>query len=303
MTSQTPFFDGFVVHRIPVDGATIHAEVGGAGPALLLLHGYPQTHVAWHRIVHRLAEHYTVVAPDLRGYGESVGPAGDPQHLHYSKRAMALDQVQAMRALGFTRFAVIGHDRGGRVAYRLCLDHPEAVTGLVSVTVIPTQDMWDKAGMAFGMKAFHWFLFAQPFDMPERLLASDPGYFLDWTLANMARTPQTISVDARAHYHRSFAKATVRHAMMEDYRAAAGIDLAHDSADLESGKRMPCPVQMVSCGPATSSPGAVDIWKKWADDVEGVTIDSGHLVAEEAPDGLLAAVLPFLARCRAGSPW
>jgi haloacetate dehalogenase len=297
MIERKPFFDGFVSHQIQVEGASIHAEVGGHGPALLLLHGYPETHVAWHRVVHALAKHYTVVAADLRGYGDSIGPAGDPDHINYCKRTVALDQVQLMRALGFERFAVIGHDRGGRVAYRLCVDHPEAVAGFVSVTVIPTQDMWDKSSMAFGMKAFHWFLFAQPFDMPERLLQSDPAHFLDWTLANMAPKPETISAKALAEYHRAFAQASVRHAMIEDYRAAAGIDLEHDKADQESGRRITCPVQILWCGPGVPSPHPVGIWKKWADDVEGVAIDSGHMIAEEAPGEFIAAVLPFLDRC------
>ncbi|WP_342616433.1 alpha/beta hydrolase [Rhodoferax sp. GW822-FHT02A01] len=274
----------------------IHAEVGGSGPPLLLLHGYPQTHVAWHRIVPALAKHFTVIAPDLRGYGDSVGPSGDAQHTQYSKRTMALDNLALMQSLGFSRFAVMGHDRGARVGYRMCLDAPQAVNCFTSLTVVPTAEMWSRANMAFGMKAFHWYLFAQPFDLPERLLRSDPSYFLDWTLRNMVVEESAIHSECRAEYHRAFARESVRHAMMEEYRAAASIDLEHDKVDLANGHKVACPVQILWNKSATASPTPEEIWRTWADQVEGATIDCGHLMAEEAPDEVLQHALPFLTR-------
>ncbi|SEL08512.1 haloacetate dehalogenase [Variovorax sp. YR750] len=294
--SRAPFFPGFAVHDVLLGDAVIHAEVGGSGPPLLLLHGYPQTHVAWHRIAPTLARHFTVVAPDLRGYGDSTGPAGDPLHVNHSKRTLAADKLALMRALGFTRFAVMGHDRGARVGYRLCLDSPEAVNCFVSLTVVPTEEMWKRAGMAFGLKAFHWYLFAQPFDLPERMLRADPAYYLDWALRNAVQKVDAVTPQALAEYHRAFAKESVRHAIVEDYRAAASIDLQHDRDDLAAGRRIACPVQVLWSASNTAKPDPLEIWKTWADEVEGGTIDCGHQMAEEAPDEVLARVLPFLLR-------
>ncbi|MET3512649.1 haloacetate dehalogenase [Pseudacidovorax sp. 1753] len=293
---STPFFPGFEVRRFALGDATIHAEVGGSGPPLLLLHGYPQTHVAWHRIAPTLARQFTVVAPDLRGYGDSVGPGGDPLHIRHCKRTLAGDQVALMNALGFERFAVMGHDRGARVGYRLCLDRPEVVSAFVSLTVVPTETMWQRAGMAFGLKAFHWYLFAQPFDLPERMLRADPGYFLDWALRNAVLKVDAVTPEALAEYHRAFAKESVRHAMVEDYRAAASIDLQHDRDDLAAGRRIACPLQVLWSASSAGAPDPVETWRAWADDVEGAAVDCGHLMAEEAPDEVLRHVLPFLQR-------
>ncbi|QRF61238.1 alpha/beta fold hydrolase [Variovorax paradoxus] len=293
---STPFFPGFEARSIELGDARIHVEVGGSGPPLLLLHGYPQTHVAWHRVAPVLARHFTVVAPDLRGYGDSTGPAGDPLHLNHCKRTLAADKLALMRALGFERFAVMAHDRGARVGYRLALDTPEAVRCFVSLTVIPTEEMWKRAGMAFGLKAFHWYLFAQPFDLPERMLRADPAYYLDWTLRNMVQKVDAVTPEALAEYHRAFAKESVRHAMLEDYRAASSIDLQHDREDLAAGRRLACPVQVLWSASNAARPDLAEVWKTWADTVEGGTVDCGHLMAEEAPDEVLAQVLPFLRR-------
>ena len=246
-----------------------------------------------------LAQHYTVVAADLRGYGDSSGPPGDALHTAHSKRAVASDQVKLMRSLGFERFAVIGHDRGARVAHRMCLDHPAQVAAFGSVTVIPTVDMWQRADMGFGMKNWHWFMLAQPFDLPERLLAADPAYFLDWTLRHMVRRPDAVTPEARAQYLRAFSRAEVRHAMIEDYRAAASIDLAHDEHSRVAGERVRCPVHVLwerGRFPAERTP--VHIWRDAAAEgvpVSGGEIDCGHLMMEEAPDAVLASLQPFLA--------
>lgn len=293
---SAPFFPGFKVHRAELGDATIHAEVGGSGPPLLLLHGYPQTHVAWHRVAPALARHFTVVAPDLRGYGDSTGPGGDPLHIHHCKRTLGGDQVRLMKSLGFDRFAIVGHDRGARVAYRLCLDQPGVVSAFTSLTVVPTEAMWRRANMDFGLKAFHWYLFAQPFDLPERLLDADPAYFLDWSLRSAVLRFDAVTPQALAEYHRAFAKPSVRHAMIEDYRAAASIDLRHDNEDLAAGRRIACPLQVLWSASNTARPDPVEIWRQWADHVEGAAIDCGHLMAEEAPDEVLAHVLPFLQR-------
>ena len=177
-------FEGFERHEIDTEDARIVSFIGGSGPPLLLLHGYPQTHVAWHRLAPVLSQHYTVVATDLRGYGDSRGPQ-QVDAAAYSKRTMARDQLAVMKHFGFHRFGLIGHDRGARVGYRLVLDHPDTVHAFVSLTVIPSAEMWARAGKAFGLGAYHWLLFAQPYDLPERLLSSDPDHFLDWTLRKM----------------------------------------------------------------------------------------------------------------------
>ncbi len=290
------FIEGFTVRRADVGDATIHAEIGGSGPPLLLLHGYPQTHVAWHRIAPALAERYTVVAADLRGYGDSEGPSGDPLHTVHSKRAVARDQWKFMQSLGFDRFAVIGHDRGARVAHRLCLDHPDSVAAFVSITVIPTTQMWERVDMAFGMKSWHWFMLAQPFDLPERLLGADPAWFLEWTLRNMVRRFDAVTPEAFAEYRRAFERDSVRHAMIEDYRAAASIDLDHDRQTRESGQRVRCPLHVLwEEGRFVSGPTPVDIWRDACNaPVSGQTLACGHLMMEEAPEAVLDAIRPFL---------
>jgi haloacetate dehalogenase len=267
--------------------------VGGNGPPVLLLHGYPQTHVAWHQMAPALARDFTIVAPDLRGYGDSTGPVGGPPYAAYSKRAMAGDALALMHELGFERFAIVGHDRGGRVGYRLALDHPQAVCGFTSLTVIPTEAMWQRADMGFGLKAYHWYLFAQPFDLPERLLRSDPAYFLDWTLRGMALDPARIAPAARARYHAAFAKESVRHAMMEDYRAGASLDLTHDREDRAAGRKLECPMQVLW---SEGAPDPRATWLEWAREVEGASVRAGHLLAEEAPEEVLGHLRPFLQR-------
>jgi haloacetate dehalogenase len=288
-------FDGFTHHQVAVEGATIHLVTAGSGPPLLLLHGYPQSHVLWHRIAPRLAEHFNVVVPDLRGYGASTKPPGGADHAAYSKRTMAQDQVAVMEQLGFRRFAVAGHDRGARVAYRLALDHPDRVTQLAVLDIVPTAVMWDGADQAFGMGAYHWFFLAQPFDLPERLIGAEPEYFLRTTLARWSGHPDAFAPEAMAAYLDAFRDPACIHATCEDYRAGATIDRDHDRADFARGHRITCPV-LVLWGAGRSGRGGRDwlgTWRDWAADVRGEGLSCGHFLPEEAPDETYAALYAF----------
>jgi haloacetate dehalogenase len=285
-------FEGFEYERIATSGAEIALCHKGSGPPLLLLHGHPQTHVMWHRIAPRLAERYTVVCADLRGYGESSKPPTDAQHAPYSKRAMALDQVEVMRALGFERFAVIGHDRGGRCAYRLALDHPQRVSALAVLDIVPTYEHFQRADMSFAMGYWHWFFLAQPYDFPERCIAADPDHFY------LRRGESLFDPAASAAYKRAFRDPATIHAMCEDYRAGATIDMRIDEADKQAGRRITCPMQAL-WGKKNRLDKWYDVlavWREWATQVEGHAIDCGHFLAEEAPDATYDALTAFLER-------
>ncbi|MDH2344086.1 alpha/beta hydrolase [Bradyrhizobium sp. SSUT77] len=291
--------DGFRRYNIQTEDATIASFIGGSGPPLLLLHGYPQTHFAWRHVAPVLARDYTIVATDLRGYGDSRGPQ-QVDASAYSKRTMARDQLAVMKQFGFDRFAVIGHDRGARVGYRMALDHLEAVQAFVSLTVIPTSEVWARAGKDFALGAYHWLLFARPYDLPERLLSGDPDFFLDWTLQRMTKNAGAVSDDARAAYREAFRRPEVRHAMMQDYRAGASMDHEHDLADRAAGRVLDCPVLVLwEEGRFSDANTPLHIWKGWASDVDGWAIPGGHLQPEEQPEAVLDAVRPFLARV----PW
>lgn len=288
----------FSSRSLPVgDGVEIHARLAGSGPPLLLLHGYPQTHVCWHRLAPRLAERFTVVATDLRGYGASSRPAGGHDHAAYAKRAMAADQHAVMRALGFERYAVVGHDRGGRVAHRLALDHPEAVTRLAVLDIAPTATMYARTDRAFAEAYYHWFFLIQPFDLPERLIASDPAYYLQTTLRAWCKTEGAISDDAMAAYLAAFASPGAIHAACEDYRAAASLDLVHDAADDAAGKRLEMP--LLALWGARGTVGRLfDVLACWREksraEVTGHALDCGHFLPEEAPEATLEALVEFL---------
>ncbi|QCI65355.1 alpha/beta fold hydrolase [Phreatobacter stygius] len=289
--------DGFTYQTVETGEASIRVAVAGSGPPVLLLHGYPQTHMAWHRIAPVLAREFTVVAPDLRGYGDSTAAIHLSGPDSMAKRALARDQVAVMSHLGFDRYAVVAHDRGARVGYRLALDHPARVKAFASLTVVPTIEVWQRVDMAFAMGAWHWFLFAQAFDLPERFIGADPDDFLDRTLRKMTRYRDRLGPQAVAAYRAAFRRDAVRHAMMNDYRAAATIDLDHDKADRAAGRKLGCPVLVTwEAGRHQSGETLADIWQGWADEVEGGPIDAGHLQAEEAPGEVLALLMPFLNR-------
>ncbi|MGE5148374.1 MAG: alpha/beta fold hydrolase [Candidatus Eiseniibacteriota bacterium] len=278
------------------DGLTIRAATGGEGPPLLLLHGHPQTHVTWHKIAPALAERFTVVAADLRGYGDSAKPDGGEGHINYSKRAMAVDQVAVMRALGHERFSVVGHDRGGRVAHRMALDHPAAVERMAVLDIAPTATMYARTNKEFATRYFWWFFFIQPYPLPERLIGADPEFFLRTHVGGQNQGNDFTEPAAFEEYLRCYRNPAMIHAACEDYRAAATIDLVHDAAD--SDKRVEAP--LLALWGARGVVGALyDVlatWREKAVHVDGHALDCGHTLQEEAPSETLAALLKFLAR-------
>jgi len=288
-------FPGFAVRRIRANGTDIHCVVGGSGPPLLLLHGYPQTHAMWHRIAPALAQHYTVVCPDLRGYGDSGKAASDATHAAYSKRAMAQDMVDVMRALGFARFRAAGHDRGGRVAHRLCVDHAAAVESVAVLDISPTRTMFAGTNQGFATAYYHWFFLIQPFDLPEKLIGADPLYYLHRKIGGWGTGLQHFDPRALAEYERCFADPATIHATCEDYRAAASIDLEHDDADVAAGRKVVCPL-LVLWGEKGVVNRLFDPLRDWgavALDVRGRTLPTGHFLAEEAPEETLRELREF----------
>jgi haloacetate dehalogenase len=287
-------FEGFSIDFVDTGEATIRARIGGSGPPLLLLHGNPQTHVMWHKIAPGLAEHFTVVAADLRGYGESSKPTTAPDHEPYSKRAMARDMVVLMRHFGFEKFAVAGHDRGGRVAYRLALDHTERVERLSVLDILPTWEHYRRAGSDFAMAYWHWFFLPQPYPLPEKLIGGDPEWFFRRNWPASTEPPAFFDPEAVADYWRAFSDPRTVHAICEDYRAAATFDCRLDEADFGK-RRIACPLLVLwgRRGILEKLYDPVEVWRGWADDVRGHAIDSGHYLAEERPDETFSALLGF----------
>jgi haloacetate dehalogenase len=287
-------FDGFSLSMIDTGGATIRVRHGGEGPPLLLLHGNPQTHAMWHLVAPRLARRFTVVAADLRGYGRSSKPPTDERHAPYSKRAMAEDQVAVMRSLGHESFFLAGHDRGGRVAYRLALDHPQRVRRLAVLDILPTLEHFRRADMRFGLGYWHWFFLAQPYDLPERLIGADPE---DYWFRHTSREPKPRDFFAEAaleDYLAAFHDPATRHAICEDYRAGASIDCEHDAAD-RGHRKIACPVLALwaARGKLQEWYDVLAVWRDWADHVEGRALDCGHYLPEEKPDEVAAAFEAF----------
>jgi haloacetate dehalogenase len=286
-------FEGFRHEKVELGEAVINLRVGGAGPALLLLHGFPQTHVHWHAVAPQLKQYFTLVMPDLRGYGESIGPGPDAAHRNYSKRAMGQDMFALMERMGYPQFRLAGHDRGARVAYRMTLDCPSRITHLASLDTVPTIDIWEAMDMTSAIDAFHWPFLAQPAPIPERLIGNDPDFFLHHLLDRWAGSPAALDVAAVSAYAQQFRKPSVLEAMAEDYRAGATIDLAHDREDREAGKKILCPVLALRGTRHTADP-LLPIWKRWACDVREIDMDCGHFIAEENPEACAVALQDFL---------
>jgi haloacetate dehalogenase len=289
---------GFVSRRIDTRGAVIHAAIGGRGAPLLLLHGFPESHLMWHKVAPALATEFTVVCADLRGYGDSSKPEGAPDHANYSKRAMAEDMKELMAALGHARFRVAGHDRGGRVAYRLALDHPEVVARLALLDIVSTKAVYEHGGMELATAYYHWYFLIQKRPLPERLIGHDPKFWLDSVLKNLAADPGTFSDALLAEYLRTFGTPAGIHAACEDYRAGATIDLANDRADAQAGRRIACPT-LILWG-ARSVVGTffrpLETWRDFIAAPAGEALDCGHFLPEERPADTLRALRTFLAR-------
>ncbi len=291
-------FEGFALEHVEANGVAIRTRhrLTAGRPPLLLLHGNPQTHYIWHAVAPRLAERFSVVATDLTGYGGSAKPATTPAHAPYSKRAMARVQIAVMRRFGFERFFVAGHDRGGRVGYRMALDHPERVARLAVLDIVPTWEAYKRADMAFGLSYFHWFFMTQPFDLPERLIGADPEFYWRRHTSREPKGPEFFAAEALADYLRWFRDPATIHAMCEDYRAAATVDMAHDEADRNAGRRIAAPLLALwgAKGRLEAWYDVLAIWRDWADDVRGRALDCGHYVPEERPQQVAAELEAFL---------
>ena len=289
-------FAGLALEKHNVNGVNLNARYGGRGPPLLLLHGFPQTHAIWHKVAPQLAQRYTLVMPDLRGYGDSDKPVSGADHAQYSKRSMALDAVELMRSLGFERFFVCGHDRGGRVAHRLALDHPQSVAALMVLDISPTLTMYGRTTMDFASAYYHWFFLIQPAPLPETLIAADPIFYLSNKLGGWGSAGTSLfDPRALAEYERCFTPAAI-HAMCEDYRAAASIDLEHDRMDVQANRRVECPLRVLwgERGVVNKLFTPIADWQERASQrVTGHATPTGHYIPEEAPELLAAQMQSF----------
>jgi len=288
-------FEGFEQRDIETGETVIHARIGGSGPPLLLLHGYPQTHIMWHLVAPVLAEHFTVVCADLRGYGDSGKPKSDAEHLVYSKRKTALDMAEVMTAMGFEHFMVAGHDRGGRVAHRLALDHAERVEKIAFLDIVPTRTIFQATNQAIATGYYHWFFLIQPNGLPERLIGGDPIFYLQSKLSHWGKGGLEIyAAEALEEYERCFKNPDVIHASCEDYRAGASIDLAHDEADIDN--KIKCPVHALwgLDGMMERHFDVIACWKERSSStVTGKALSCGHFLPEEESDDTAAELLAF----------
>jgi haloacetate dehalogenase len=286
-------FEDFSGARQAVSSAEIAYRRRGSGPPLLLLHGWPQTHAIWHRVAPRLAQEFTVIASDLRGYGDSSKPEAGEDHGGYSKRATALDQVELMQALGFDSFAVVGHDRGGRVAHRMVRDHPERVSHIAVLDIVPTETVFSSIDKELATAYYHWFFLIQAADLPERLIGGDSDYYVEQTLERLSGPGFAFDTGAVEEYRRCFRSPATVHAACEDYRAAASIDLEHDAAD---SARVACPLLALwgEEGRIGRMFDVLQTWREFADDVSGRALPGGHFVPEEAPEETIEELLAFL---------
>ena len=298
MPARPDLFPGFRHVTVPVEGADIHAVVGReerGRPAILFLHGYPQTCAMWHRVAPHFTQRYNVVAADMRGYGDSGKPASTPDHATYSKRAMAADQVALMRALGHERFYLVGHDRGARVSHRLAVDHPSAVIRVALLDIAPTLAMYEQTTDAFARAYWHWFFLIRPAPVPERMIGADPKAFLRHKMAEGSAGMKPFSPEAWGEYERCWTPGTI-HASCEDYRAAADIDLEHDRADRDAGRKVQAPLLALwgRHGIIERCFDPLEEWRRVATDVRGKGLEAGHYIAEEAPQALIAELEEFL---------
>lgn len=296
MSELADLFPGFASRTVDTAEGRLFVRTGGSGPALLLLHGYPQTHVMWHRVAPRLAERFTLVVADLPGYGASGVPATDADHTPYTKRAMARAMVALMDHLGHARFALAGHDRGARVAYRLALDHPDRLTRLAVLDILPTYDYWNRMDRGFALRIYHWAFLAQPHPVPETLIAADPDAYYTHTLASWTQGGiGAFDPRALAHYLAALRDPQRVHAACEDYRAGAYADFEHDRADFEAGRRITVPMHVLwgGHGIAAGAGTPLDTWRQRAEQVTGEPVDAGHFLPEENPDATADALLRF----------
>jgi haloacetate dehalogenase len=293
---MNPLFPGFESELIEVNGVKIMARKGGSGRPLLLLHGHPQTHAIWHRVAQQLAKSHTVVMTDLRGYGDSSKPQGSQDHLNYSKRVMALDQIEVMRHFGFSEFDVLAHDRGARVAHRLALDHPKAVKRLVLLDIAPTLAMYEKTSNQFARSYWHWFFLIQPAPMPERLIEADPSAYVRDVLGRRSAGLAPFDARALAEYVRCIELPGAAHGLCEDYRASASIDLIHDQLDIDTKNFLHQPLLVLwgEQGVVNQCFEPLKEWSKLAVNVKGHALPCGHYIPEEAPELMLSQVQSFL---------
>jgi haloacetate dehalogenase len=291
-------FENFTRREIQTSGARIVTVYGGNGPPLLLLHGNPFTHASWHKFAPKLAQDFTVVCTDLRGYGDSEKPPGGADHSGYSFRAMAQDQVEVMAALGFDRFMAAGHDRGARVLARMTLDHPDKVAKAAILDIVPQHYLFNHVTQKWATGSYHWFFMIQPFDLPERLMGADPDYFIRKKLAKTEQGLSFFGKEALAEYMRCFRNPATIHAMCEDYRATAGVDLAMDTVDFAAGRRIETPLLLLwgATGAVGRLQKPAEVWKDYAANIRGAeALPCGHYLSEEAPEETYRALHRFFA--------
>lgn len=297
MPDLADLFPGFASKWIETSAGRIFARTGGSGRPLLLLHGYAQSNVMWHRVAPELARHFRLIIADLPGYGWSAAPKAEHDHTPYTKRAMAAAMVELMEKLGHVRFLLAGHDRGGRVAYRLALDHPGRAEKLATLDIVPTYAMWHDIDARLAYRIWHWTFLALPSPFPETLIGADPVHFWDWKTASGTKTKDLSSFDPRAlaHYHAFFKDPARIHATCEDYRAGHTTDLAIDEADHAASNKITCPMLAIwgASGIPSETKSPLDTWREWATDVRGFPIDCGHYLPEEDPQSTAKALIDF----------